>query len=501
MDPISLDERRAAARRHAPGETRDNYRWVVLGVTSLGALLASLTSGTLIIALPDILRDLHTNLFALLWIVIGYTLVATVLVLNAGQIADQIGRARSYTAGFAIFTAASVACALAPTDVLLIGGRVLQGIGGALLMANSTALVTDAFPRRELGRALGINAMIIGAGQVLGPILGGWLTSFGWRTVFWFNVPIGVVGSIAAAALLVEQVRPTARRRFDIPGSLVAIAGLTGLMAGLGFGGIYGWTTWWIVAGFVVFLVAVPVFIVLERNRPDPLLDLSLFRDRLFAMGNLTSLLNGIARNGVLFLLVFYLQGARGYDPVTAGIMLSPLAVGLLVLSPISGAIADRSGSRLLATAGMLVTGAGLLGLAITISIDTPFWQLALWQLVIGAGSGLFASPNTSAVMGVVPPEKRGMGAGARMMLTQVGFMVSIALALGLVTSVVPPQTLLAVFSGAQTGSAGIDLGPFVSALRLAFAVGVGASVVGAAVSAMRGGHRSHEESGAAAAA
>jgi MFS family permease len=368
-------------------------------------------------------------------------------------------------------------------------------------MANSTALVTDAFPRRELGRALGINAMIIGAGQVLGPILGGWLTSFGWRTVFWFNVPIGVVGSIAAAALLVEQIRPTARRRFDIPGSLVAIAGLTGLMAGLGFGGIYGWTTWWIVAGFVVFLVAVPVFIALERDRPDPLLDLSLFRDRLFAMGNLTSLLNGIARNGVLFLLVFYLQGARGYDPVTAGIMLSPLAVGLLVLSPISGAIADRSGSRLLATAGMLVTGVGLLGLAITISVDTPFWVLALWQLVIGAGSGLFASPNTSAVMGVVPPEKRGMGAGARMMLTQVGFMVSIALALGLVTSVVPPQTLLAVFSGAQTGSTGIDLGPFVSALRLAFAVGVGASIVGAAVSAMRGGHRSHEEPGAAAAA
>src|SRR5690242_9880591 len=250
-----------------PAETRDRYRWVVLAVTSLGALLASLTSGTLIIALPDILRDLQTNLFALLWIVVGYTLVATVLVLNAGQIADQIGRARSYTAGFIVFTLASVGCAFAPTDVLLIGGRVLQGIGGALLMANSTALVTDAFPRRELGRALGINAMIIGAGQVLGPILGGWLTSFGWRTVFWFNVPIGIVGSIAAARLLVEQsVRPE-RRRFDIPGSAIAIAGLTGLMAALGFGGIYGWTTWWIVGGFVVFLVALPLFVLIERDR------------------------------------------------------------------------------------------------------------------------------------------------------------------------------------------------------------------------------------------
>jgi EmrB/QacA subfamily drug resistance transporter len=488
--PVPIDR---GGLRHAPGETRDNYRWVVLTVTSVGLLIASLTSGTLIIALPDILRDLHTNLFALLWIIVGYTLVATVLVLNAGRIADQLGRARSYTAGFAVFTLASVACALAPTDIFLIGGRVLQGVGGALLMANSTALVTDAFPRRELGRALGINTMVVGAGQVLGPVLGGFLTSFGWRTVFWFNVPIGVVGTILAARFLVEQVRPVTRQRFDLPGSLVCVVALTGLMAALAFGGIYGWTTAWVLGGFVLFLVGVPVFIAVERARTDPLLDLDLFRDRLFALGNLTSLLNGIARNGVLFLLVFYLQGARGYDPVTAGLMLSPLAIGLLVLSPISGALADRYGSRGLATLGMIVTGVGLAGL-ITIDVDTPFWQLAVWQLIIGAGSGLFASPNTSAVMGVVPPAKRGMGAGVRMMLTQIGFMVSIALALGLVTSVVPPDTLLAVFSGKQTGSAGIDLGPFIGALHLAFAVGVLASVVGALVSVMRGGHRVPED-------
>ena len=210
----------------------------------------------------------------------------------------------------------------------------------------------------------------------------------------------------------------------------------------------------------MTFLVALPAFVMVERRREDPLLDLGLFKNRLFALGNLTSLLNGIARNGVLFLLVFYLQGVRGFDPVTAGILLAPLAVGLLVLSPISGAIADRSGSRTLATAGMIVTGVGLAGLALTISVDTPIWQLALWQLIVGAGSGLFASPNTSAVMGAVPAEKRGMGAGARMMLTQVGFMISIALALGLVTSVVNPAVLLAVFSGAQTGAAGIDLEP-----------------------------------------
>ncbi len=486
----------ALRRPHRAGETTDAYRWWVLAVTSIGALLASLTSGTLVIALPDILRDLHTDLFALMWIVVGYTLVATVLVLNAGRVADMFGRARTYTLGFAIFTIASVFCAVAGDATQLIAGRVVQGIGGAFLMANSAALVTDAFPRRELGRALGVNAMVVGAGLILGPILGGWLTGFGWRTVFWFNLPIGIVGTIAAWALLVEQARPSANRSIDWAGSGLYLVGLMGLMSSLAFGGIYGWTTPWVVGGIVAFVVATPVFLWVERRQLEPLLDLDLFRDRLFAMGNLTGLLNGIARNGVLFLLVFYLQGAKGDDPVTAGILLSPLAIGLLVLSPISGALADRYGSRELATLGMVVTGIGLAGL-LTLGIDTPYWQLALWQLIIGAGSGLFNSPNTSAVMGVVPPAKRGIGAGTRMMLTQTGFIVSIALAIGLVTSAMNPTVLVAIFSGAQVGGQGIDLDPFIGALHVAFAAGVVASAIGAVVSLMRGGHRSWEEPGA----
>lgn len=475
------------------GETSDNYRWVVLGVTSVGALLAALTSGTLVIALPEILRDLHTDLFTLLWIVVGYTLAATVLVLNAGRIADQVGRARTYTAGFALFTAASVACALAPTAFLLVVARLIQGVGGAFLMANSAALVTDAFPRRELGRALGINAMVVGAGLILGPILGGWLTGFGWQTVFWFNVPIGIVGTIAAATLLVEQGRRSERAGLDVAGSALYLVGLTGLVTALAFGGIYGWTTPWVLAGFAAFIVAMPVFLWVEAHHHAPLLDLGLFRNRLFALGNLTGLLNGVARTGVLFLLVFYLQGARGYDPVTAGLLLAPLAIGLLVLSPISGALADRIGSRFLATLGMVVTAVGLLGL-MTIGVDTPIWQLAIWQLIIGAGSGLFISPNTSAVMGVVPPEKRGMGAGIRMMLTQTGFVISIALSLGLVASAVDPSVLLAIFSGTKVGTAGLDMAPFISALHIAFGVGVIASLLGAVVSASRGPHTEFED-------
>jgi EmrB/QacA subfamily drug resistance transporter len=469
-----------------------SYRWWVLGITSLGALLSSLNSGTLVIALPDILRDLHTDLFALLWIVVGYTLIATVLVLNAGRLADMVGRAKMFTVGLGVFTLASVFCGLAPTATLLIAGRVVQGVGGALIMATSAALVTDAFPRRELGRALGINAMVVGAGLMLGPILGGFLTGIGWRTVFWFNVPIGIVGILLGVFVLRELSPATGRRSFDITGSALYLVGLLGLMTALAFGGLYGWTTGWVLGGFIAFAVALPAFLWVESHKAEPLLDLSLFRIRLFAMGNLTSFLNGIARNGVLFLLVFYLQGVKGDDPVTAGILLAPLAIGLLVLSPISGALADRFGSRLLATAGMLVTALGLIGLT-TIQVDTPYWQLAMWQLIIGAGSGLFASPNASAVMGVVPPAQRGAGSGTRMMLTQSGFVISIALSIGLVTTAMDPQVLLSIFSGTQVGTGGIDLQPFIDALHLAFGVGAVASLLGAGVSLMRGPNQSWE--------
>jgi MFS family permease len=215
-------------------------------------------------------------------------------------------------------------------------------------------------------------------------------------------------------------------------------------------------------------------------------------------MGNLTGLLNGVARYAVLFLLVFYLQGVKGEDPVTAGINLAPLAIGMIVLSPISGALSDRWGSRLLATLGMLVTGVGLAGLAF-LQTDTPLWQLFVWQAIVGAGAGIFNSPNTSAVMGVVPPVKRGIGAGMRAMLTNTGFVISIALAVGLLTSSMNPKVLVSIATGVQTGGAGIDTTPFINALHVALIAGIVASVVGTLISAMRGEHRSWETDSAGA--
>ncbi|HEX3218879.1 MAG TPA: MFS transporter [Candidatus Limnocylindria bacterium] len=466
------------------------YRWWLLAVTSIGALLASITSGSLIIALPQILVDLRTDLFAVMWIIVGYTLVVTVLVLNAGRLADRFGRARTYTLGSAAFTAASVCCAMAPSAGLLVAARVGQGIGAAFMFANSAALVTDAFDRSELGRALGINAMVIGAGLILGPILGGWLTGFGWRWVFWFNVPIGIAATLAAWLVLVERHEAQRELRIDWWGSAIYLAALLSLMTSLAFGGLYGWGTWWVIGGIVLAVALTPLLLWVELHVAGPLLDLSLFRDRLFTLGNITGLLNGIARYSVLFLLVFYLQGVKGADPVTAGIELAPLAIGMVVFSPISGALSDRWGSRLLATAGMVVTGIGLAGLAF-IEADTPLWQLFGWQALVGAGSGIFNSPNTSAVMGVVPPAKRGIGAGMRAMLTNTGFVISIALAVGLLTSSMDPAVLLSIVAGVQTGSAGIDMAPFIGALHVAFLAGVGASAMGAVISMMRGRHRS----------
>ena len=473
---------------------RSSYRWWLLAVTSLGALLASITSGSLIIALPEIVRDLHTDLFSVMWIIVGYTLVLTVLVLNAGRVADRYGRARTYTLGSAAFTLASVLCALAPTAGLLIAARFGQGIGAAFMFANSAALVTDAFPRRELGRALGINAMVIGAGLILGPILGGWLTGFGWRWVFWFNVPLGVVATLAAWLILVERYGAQRQLNIDWAGSALYLATLLSLMTALAFGGLYGWTTWWVIGSFVLAVVLTPLLLWVESRTHDPLLDLSLFADRLYTMGNLTGLLNGIARYAVLFLLVFYLQGVKGEDPVTAGINLAPLAIGMLVFSPISGALSDRWGSRLLATLGMVVTAVGLAGLAF-IQTDTPLWQLYIWQAIVGAGAGIFNSPNTSAVMGVVPPIKRGIGAGMRAMLTNTGFVISIALAIGLLTSSMSPKVLIAIATGAQSGSAGISTQPFIQALHVAFVAGIVASLLGAVISSLRGEHRGWEAS------
>ncbi|MGD9695079.1 MAG: MFS transporter [Thermoleophilia bacterium] len=479
------------AARRRPGVSADHphYRWWVLSVTSLGMFLATVNSGTLLIALPDVERALGTSLLTLVWVILAYMVASTVLLLPAGRLADRVGRTRLYVAGLALFTIASFGAGLADGGTALIVWRVVQGVGGAFVFANSGALVTDAFPRHQLGLAMGTNVMVAAVGLVVGPILGGWLVGFGWEWVFWFNVPLGIAGTAWAALVLRELAKPDTSPGYDILGNLLCLGGLTGLVLGLSDAGLDGWTAPMVVVGLIAALVLIPLFVAVEARSTAPMLDLSLFRVRVFWAAAAAAFLNGLSRFALMFLFVFYFQGPQADDPITAGLKLTPLAAGMLVSSPIAGWWADRHGSRAPAVLGMLLSAAGMAGMT-TLQVDTPFWQSAIWLTLAGIGSGVFNSPNTSAMMAACPPHRRGIASGTRTMLQNTGSVISIALMLLIVTSVVPTDLLFRIFSGLTTGLSEDKLDPFMNGMHLALWVLVAISLVGAAVCALRGKHQ-----------
>src|SRR5947208_16575466 len=392
-------------RRHS-----EHYKWWVLTCTSLGMLLATVNSGTLIIALPDLERSLHTTLLQLVWVILVYMIVSTVLVLTAGRLSDLFGRKHAYVLGFLVFSLASLGAGFAGSGTQLIVWRILQGIGGAFLFANSAALVTDAFPKRQLGLAMGTNTMVAAVGLVIGPVLGGALVAISWHWVFWFNVPLALLGSLWAWLVLHGLADPDSVRGLDLAGTATFVVGLTGLVLGISRGGISGWNDPIVIVGLIAAAILLPIFILIEARGRAPMLDLSIFRNKLFAAASGAAFINGLSRFALLFLFVFHFQGAQGDDPITAGIKLAPLAVGMLISSPLAGIWADRHGSRWLAAGGMLVSAIGLAAMT-TLEPQSAYWQSSLWLGLVGIGSGMFNSPNTAAMMGVVPSQRRGIAA------------------------------------------------------------------------------------------
>ncbi len=490
--PSATPRAAVTGRRVGVAHDHPSYRWWVLSVTSLGLFLATVNTGTLLIALPDVERELGVSLLSLIWVILAYMVASTVLLLPAGRLGDQLGRKRLYVAGLALFTLASLGAGLADSGTALILWRIVQGVGGALVFANSGALVTDAFPREQLGLAMGTNTMVAAVGLVIGPVLGGWLVQFGWAWVFWFNVPIGVIGTVWAALVLRELTgveASRAKRSYDLLGNALALGGLTGLVLGLSDAGLDGWGAPMVLIGLVAAVVLLPAFVLVEARTASPMLDLRLFRIRVYWTAATAAFLNGLARFALMFLFVFYFQGPQGDDPIVAGIKLIPLAAGMLVASPIAGWWADRHGSRAPAVLGMLLTAAGLAGMT-TLQVESPFWQSAIWLGIVGVGSGVFNSPNTAAMMGSVPPHRRGIASGTRTMLQNTGAVISIALMLMIVTAVVPTKLLFSIFSGLTTGLSADRLEPFMSGMHLALWVLVAFSLMGAAVSALRGADR-----------
>ncbi len=465
-----------------------HYKWWALSCTSVGMLLAATNSGTLIIALPDLERALHASLLGLVWVILAYMIVSTVLVMTAGRLSDLFGRKQAYVGGFVLFSLASLGAGFAGDVTQLILWRIAQGVGAAFLFANAAALVTDAFPKRQLGLAMGTNTMVAAIGLVLGPVLGGALVSISWQWVFWFNVPLGLAAAGWGAFVLHELASTDTNRGLDLLGVGSFVVGLTGLVLAVSKGGISGWDDPVVTAGLVAAAILLPAFVLIERRARAPMLDLAIFRNRLFAAATGAAFINGLSRFALMFLFVFYFQGVKGDDPVMAGIKLAPMALGMLVASPLAGVWADRHGSRTLAAAGMVVSAGGL-ALMTTLGVDTAYWQSALWLALVGVGSGMFNSPNTAAMMGTVPVHRRGIAAGARTMLQNTGAVLSIAFVMGIVTSAVPKDVLLAIFSGVASGLSAAQLNPFVHNMHTALWVLAATSLAGAGVSLLRPRH------------
>jgi EmrB/QacA subfamily drug resistance transporter len=448
------------------------YKWIALSNTTLGTLMAALDTNIVIIALPSIGRDLAgVTPIEILWIILGYSLVTAVVLLSFGRLSDQFGRKRMYTVGFAVFTAGSALCSLSQTGLELVGFRMVQAIGAAFLFSNSAAILTDAFPPHERGRALGVNQVAIVAGAVSGLLLGGILTgTLGWRSIFYVNVPIGIFATVWSVYRLRELAELDTVQHIDWVGNITFGAGLATILGGMTFGALGLIPDSALVALVAVGFALLALFVLAERRSAHPMFDLSLFRLRVFTGSNIAILLNSIARGAFTFVIVFYLQGPpRFLSPLEAGLFLVPVSASLAALGPVSGALSDRYGSRPFAVLGLLVSAIGFF-LLTTIGVNTTFESLILPFVLIGAGLGIFASPNRASMMSSVPPRRRGVAAGTGTTLMTAGQTLSLGLAVLIISRSLPLRSLAAVFTGsASTVPASFSAGQFMAGVHLVF--------------------------------
>jgi EmrB/QacA subfamily drug resistance transporter len=383
-----------------------DYKWVALSVTTVGSFMGSLDSSIVVIGLPSILRDLNATIVHGIWIITGYTLMVTILLVALGRLADLYGRVRLYNLGFAIFTLGSMVCALSRNGEQLVIFRFLQGAGAALLVANSGAILTDAFPKNELGMGLGINIMALNLGAMAGYTLGGvMITLFGWQSIFWINIPIGIFGTVWGYLRLKEISIKSSGGKFDYAGTILYCIGLATILLALTIGNPLSARNLAILAGGVSFFIVV---IIVELKQKHPTLDLTLFKIRQFALGNTANFLNSMTFGCGPFLRSLYLQLILGYSALKAGVLLIPMEIVIFFLSPVSGRLADRYGSRVLSPIGLAMNAAALIWFS-TLNQNSSYTAVLISLILFGLGTALFSSPNMSAIMVSVPAEKRGV--------------------------------------------------------------------------------------------
>ncbi|MGW4100044.1 MFS transporter [Mycobacterium sp. NPDC004974] len=448
---VDAAQAETADRRKRMDHDHPFYKWVVLSNTTLGILLASINASIVLISLPAIFRGIGLNPLApgnvsyLLWMLMGYLVVTAVLVVPFGRLGDMYGRVRIYNLGFVVFTLAAIALSFDPFQlgggaVWLIGWRVVQGVGGAMLMASSSAILTDAFPANQRGMALGTNMVAAVAGSFLGLLIGGFLSEWHWKAIFWVGVPIGIIGTIWSYRSLKELGVRTAGR-LDWAGTLTFGLGLTVLLIGITYGiqpygdSTTGWTSPWVLGSIAIGLLLLVAFCIVELKVSSPMVDVRLFKSAAFGMGNLAGLMSSVGRGGLQFMLIIWLQGIwlplHGYSfestPLWAGIYLLPVTIGFLVAAPIAGSLSDRIGARPLTVGGMLLMAATFVAL-LMIPVNFDYWVFAILVFLNGLGGGIFTAPNTAAIMSSVPADQRGAASGVRSTFFNAGNSLSIGI-------------------------------------------------------------------------
>jgi EmrB/QacA subfamily drug resistance transporter len=402
-------------------------KWYVMAAVAMGIFLATIDGSIVNIALPTLVRAFGTDFATVEWVVLAYLATMATLLLGVGRLADMKGKKRIYTVGFIVFTAGSVLCGLSPTIHWLIGARVLQGIGAAMIMALGMAIVTEAFPPNERGKALGITGAMVSIGIVTGPTLGGLLLSvLSWHWIFFVNLPVGILG-ILMVVRFVPAIRPSGGQRFDFAGALALLAGLLSLLLALSLSQHSGFTSPAVLALLAAWAGALILFVWIERRAVQPMIDLRLFQNKLFSVSLVTGLITFIAMAGTAVLMPFYLQGVQGLNPRQAGLLLTVVPISLGLSSPISGMLSDRLGVRPITMAGLAVLLGGFLAVS-TLRVNTTPLGYVLRFIPLGLGMGIFQSPNNSAIMGAAPRGRLGIVSGMLALNRALGQTIGIAL-------------------------------------------------------------------------
>ncbi len=427
------------------------YKYMVLVNTTMASFMSFLDSNIVVLALPTIVRELPgTTPFDGVWMILGYSIVAAVMLLTLGRFGDIFGRVKMYNLGFAVFTVGSALCSAAPNGTALVAFRFIQGLGSALIFANNNAILTDSFPPNERGRAIGINQVVGIIGSVVGLTVGGVLTqTLGWRSIFWINIPVGGFSSLWAYMRLREiSVQTRAREGVDLLGNLLFAPAIGVLLYSITFGAFAGWSPGdYGLIGLGILLIA--LFFYVQSRLVYPMMDLRMFRNRIFTAGLVSNLLSSVARGGVTLNLSLFFQGVLLYDAYRAGILMLPYSLAFVAAGPLSGYLSDKYGQTIFVTVGLIVGGVGLILLSLSSDTLTPTYSyVAMGMVLSGAGNGMFVAPNIASIMNSVQPTRRGVASGMASLIYNVGSLFSVSLIFVVLATSVPRVELQSLFAG-----------------------------------------------------